>query len=43
VKCIVWNFDGLNFGGYFDKKDDLKKLRFNNGDIIPNIEDYLYL
>jgi hypothetical protein len=23
-----------------DKKEDLKKLRFENGDIIPDVESY---
>jgi hypothetical protein len=44
VKCIAWNFDGSNvvevFGG---KKEDLNRLRFENGDIIPNVESYFYL
>jgi hypothetical protein len=40
VKCIVWNFDGLNFITDKDKAEDLKKLRFENGDIIQNIESY---
>jgi hypothetical protein len=38
VKCIVWNFDGLNFVNFFDENGDLRKLRFENGDIIPNVE-----
>jgi hypothetical protein len=25
-----------------DKDDDLKKLRFENGDIIPSVESYFY-
>jgi hypothetical protein len=37
VKCIAWNFDGLNFG-YRD--DDLNELRFINGDIVPNVDSY---
>jgi hypothetical protein len=42
VKCIAWNFDGSNFVGYFDKDEDeaLKKLRFENGDTIPNVQSY---
>jgi hypothetical protein len=24
----------------YDKKDDLKKLRFENGDSVPNMENY---
>jgi hypothetical protein len=26
-----------------DKKEDLKKLRFENGDVIPDIESYFKL
>jgi hypothetical protein len=33
VKCIEWNFDGSNF-------DDLGKLTFENGDAVPDIENY---
>jgi hypothetical protein len=40
VKCIAWNFDGLNFVSDGDKSEDLKKLRFENGDTIPNVESY---
>jgi hypothetical protein len=40
VECIAWNFDGSNFVGIGDKKEDLKRLRFENGDIIPNVESY---
>jgi hypothetical protein len=40
VKCIAWNFDGSNIVSDKDKDDDLKKLRFENGDIIPNVESY---
>jgi hypothetical protein len=25
-----------------DKKEDLKRLRFENGDIIPDVESYFY-
>jgi hypothetical protein len=25
-----------------DKKEDLKRLRFENGDIIPDVENYFY-
>jgi hypothetical protein len=39
VKCIAWNFDGSNFVNK-DENKDLKKLRFENGDIIPNVESY---
>jgi hypothetical protein len=38
VKCIAWNFDGSNVVGGYDKKEDLNQLRFENGDIIPNME-----
>jgi hypothetical protein len=24
----------------YDKKEDLKRLRFENGDIIPDVESY---
>jgi hypothetical protein len=27
----------MSFG---DKKEDLKRLRFENGDIIPDVENY---
>jgi hypothetical protein len=37
VKCIAWNFDRSNF---VNKKEDLKKLKFENGDIIPDVESY---
>jgi hypothetical protein len=44
VRCIAWNFDGSNIvemcGG---RKEDLNRLRFENGDIIPNVESYFYL
>jgi hypothetical protein len=44
VKCIAWNFDGLNVVDmYGDKDEDLNGLRFENGDIIPNVESYFYL
>jgi hypothetical protein len=26
-----------------DKEEDLKRLRFENGDIIPDVENYFYL
>jgi hypothetical protein len=39
VKYIAWNFDGPNIVS-IDKKEDLKRLRFENGDIIPNMENY---
>jgi hypothetical protein len=40
VKCIAWNFDVSNMVGFHDKKEDLKKLRFENGDTIPDVESY---
>jgi hypothetical protein len=40
VKCIAWNFDGSNFVSKKDKKDDLKRLKFENGDTIPHVESY---
>jgi hypothetical protein len=40
VKCIAWNFDGSNIVEDDDKKEDLNRLRFENGDIIPNVESY---
>jgi hypothetical protein len=40
VKCIVWNFDGSNVVGDFDKNEVLNRLSFENGDIIPNVESY---
>jgi hypothetical protein len=43
VKCIAWNFDGSNFVGRCDKNEDLNKLKFENGNIIPNVESYFYL
>jgi hypothetical protein len=40
VKCIAWNVDGSNFVSYDNKKEDLKRLRFENGDVIPDVESY---
>jgi hypothetical protein len=40
VKCIAWNFDGSNFVGGEDKREDLKRLRFENGDTFPDVENY---
>jgi hypothetical protein len=42
VKCIAWNFDGSNVVEDGGKKEDLNRLRFENGDIIPNVESYFY-
>jgi hypothetical protein len=36
----AWNFDGSNFVSDEDKKEHLKRLRFKNGDIIPDVESY---
>jgi hypothetical protein len=40
VKYIGWNFDRLNFVSCGDKKDNLKRLKFENGDVIPDVESY---
>jgi hypothetical protein len=40
VKCIVWNFDGSNFVERWNNEEDLKRLRFENGDAIPYVESY---
>jgi hypothetical protein len=32
--------DGSNFASDKDKKGDLKMLKFENGDIIPDVESY---
>jgi hypothetical protein len=42
VKCIAWNFDGSSFVEKYSiiEKEDLNRLRFENGDIIPNVESY---
>jgi hypothetical protein len=40
VKYIAWNFDGSNFVSYEDEKENLKKLRYENGDVIPDVESY---
>jgi hypothetical protein len=37
VKCIAWNFDGSNI--YYKSED----LRFENGDIIPDVKSYFFL
>jgi hypothetical protein len=43
VKCIAWNFDGSNIVDWLrEKKEDLKKLRYENGDIILNLESYFH-
>jgi hypothetical protein len=43
MKCIVWNFDKSNFMSDEDKKKDLKRLRFENGNIILDVESYFCL
>jgi hypothetical protein len=42
VKCIAWNFDGSNVVENDDENKNLNGLRFENGDIIPNVESYFY-
>jgi hypothetical protein len=42
MKCIAWNFDGSNFVGRLDKKENLKGLRFENGDVIPDVESHIW-
>jgi hypothetical protein len=37
-KCIAWNFDGSNFVN--GNKENLKKLKFENGDTIPDVESF---
>jgi hypothetical protein len=43
LKCIAWNFNGSNFVSDEDEADDLKRLRFENGDVIPDVESYFCL
>jgi hypothetical protein len=40
VKCIAWNFDKSNIVSLNDKDEALKKLRFENGDTIPDVQSY---
>jgi hypothetical protein len=40
VKCIAWNFYRSNFVSTGEGKEDLKKLRFENGDAIPDVKNY---
>jgi hypothetical protein len=42
VKCIAWNFDGSNFVSDENKKENLNLLKFENGDIIPDVKSYFY-
>jgi hypothetical protein len=39
-KCIAWNFDGSNIVW---RNYDLKRLKFENGDIIPDMENYFVI
>jgi hypothetical protein len=43
MKCIAWYFDGSNIVNQDDRKDDLKKLKFENGDVIPDVKSYLII
>jgi hypothetical protein len=43
VKCTAWNFDGSNVVEDDDKKEDLNRLRFQNGNIILNVKSYYCL
>jgi hypothetical protein len=43
VKCIAWEFDGLNFVGFNHRKEILKYLTFEDGDFVPDVEKYFYL
>jgi hypothetical protein len=36
VKCIAYNFNGSNMS----KNQNLEKLRFEDGDVIPDVESY---
>jgi hypothetical protein len=40
VRFIAWNFDGSNFVSNGKKNENLERLKFENGDAIPNVEDY---
>jgi hypothetical protein len=40
-KCIAGNFNGSNFVKKHDKEKVLERLRFQNGDTIPNIKELL--
>jgi hypothetical protein len=37
VRCIAYNFDGSNVK---EGRKDKSKLRYEDGGIIPNVEDY---
>jgi hypothetical protein len=36
IKCIGYNFDESNVNGY-----DFSQLRYENGEQIPNVDEYL--
>jgi hypothetical protein len=40
VKSFACNIDGSNFVSDEDENEDLKRLRFENGDIIPDVGSY---
>jgi hypothetical protein len=40
VKCIAWTFDGSGFVSWDDEDGELRKLRFENGDAVPNVQTY---
>jgi hypothetical protein len=40
MKCIAWDFDGSKFVSADDEWDDLERLQFENGDIIPDVRSY---
>jgi hypothetical protein len=40
MKCIAWNFDGSNIVSDENKDENLKRLKFENGDVILDIESY---
>jgi hypothetical protein len=40
VKCVAYNFDGSNFIDRDDEDEGLENLKFENGDVIPNVNDY---
>jgi hypothetical protein len=42
VKCFAWKFDRSKFVRSGDKKEELKRVRLENGDIIPDVESYFY-
>jgi hypothetical protein len=40
MHCL--EFGWVNFVGRWDKKENLKRLRFENKNIIPDVENYFY-